>query len=376
MTINARSHVLVPLRADRGDPLQDTPQAIAAIGIGAIMAGKTHYADPRGTPDLRQAIADALQGELAWQYDQETEILVSAGATAAIFTIFMSLTSRGDVVLLPDPGWPTYGHMLHELGVECTRYPLPGGSGDSLAVWVAAVKRSMNDRVRIIVLNTPNNPTGAMIDAAHLAALSELLAEWPEVVVLSDDAYCHIVYDRARYASPISQRELAERTIVVRTFSKSHRMAGWRIGYIACPRRLIAPIRKAHFTMNCCASSIAQEAAAWALRYGNHLVDAATKEYEVLRNVVTAELNRIDGVCCDLPPAGLYVFPDVSALRESSQAIADALARQQQVFVYAGSLYGSAGEGHLRVCFASSVEQLVELTQRLRAFVGNGEFSR
>jgi aminotransferase len=282
----------------------------------------------------------------------------------------MSLLRPGDGVLVPDPGWPTYLKMMAALDLEPVRYPLPHLTPRrSPAQWLEELRRRTSEGVRLMIVNSPNNPSGAVLDAPYLECITRLCSRVPRLVILSDDAYCHMVYDRERYLAPARVPDLAERTLVVRTFSKSHSMAGWRIGYLAGPLELVQKVERLHITMNCCASSIAQEAAAWALVNACDILEETRIRYQVLRDYTVAELNRIGGVRCDVPQGGFYVFPDISFLGVPSQTVCDYLAAREQLFVNPGSIYGTAGEGHVRICFASDHHRLAEMARRFRRFV-------
>jgi aspartate/methionine/tyrosine aminotransferase len=356
---------LPPLHLARGDPAEATPLPIAEAGIAAIRAGRTHYADPAGLPELREAIAQGLAEEGLGTYDPGREILVAPGSAPAIFTALLALTGPGDEVLAPDPGWPTYGAMLAALGRRRRPYPmLPNAEA-----WLDALRARAGPSTRALILNTPHNPTGAVLGASHWQALATLCAERPRLVLLSDEAYSPLTYDGAHHLSPATVPALRPRVVVTRSFSKAYAMAGWRVGYLAAPEAPIGPIRALHQAQGGGAATMAQAAALWALACGEGLAADFRRRCRANRDYLVEALAPLPGFIPPSPQGTFYLFPDVSDLALSSAALAERLAAEARVFVYPGSLFGPAGEGHLRICFATSREVLAEFVRRLAGFV-------
>jgi len=211
--------------------------------------------------------------------------------------------------------------------------------------------------------------------AVQLSYLTQLCEENPNLVVLSDEPYHRIIFDGAAHISPASLPQLQSRTVVIHTFSKTYSMAGWRIGYIAAPLHLAKQIRAFHLSMNCCASSISQEAALWAITNGTDIVEDFRLRCQSNRDYLVKELNNISNFNCYSPQGTFYLFPDVSGFGVKSKELSELLAKSERVFVYPGSNYGISGEYHIRICFASTRTLLEELVRRLTRFVHNWENS-
>lgn len=350
----------------RGDPAEATPALIALAGIRAIEAGQTHYTDPRGAVELRTAIARALQAELSVSYRVEDEILATAGAAPAIFTTIAALTAPGDAVLLPDPGWPLYTQMVETLQRRPAFYPMPWPASElSPEAWAERLDAQITPETRLLILNSPHNPTGALLDAPWLAALAAVCAAHPQLIVLSDEVYNQIVFDGRVFCSPAALPQLAPRTVVVRSFSKAHRMPGWRVGYLAAPASLAGPIVRLHLAMNAFASSMSQAAALWALEHGEVLVRDFCRRCQEGRDFLAGALARLPDFRCAAPQGTFYLFPNITASGLSSERFAAQLAESRRISVYPGALYGPRGAGHIRLCFAVERPALEALVERL-----------
>lgn len=359
------SRSLPLLNFARGDPAEATPALIALAGIRAIESGQTHYSDPRGTAALRAAIAQTLQVELSVSYRPDDEILATAGAAPALFTTIMALTAPGDAVLLPDPGWPPYTQMVASLRRRPITYPMPWVESDLLpGAWSERLSALITPETRLIVLNSPHNPTGALLDAPWLASLAAVCDAHPQLIVLSDEVYSQIVFDDRVFCSPAALPHLTSRTVVVRSFSKAYRMPGWRVGYLAARAPLAGPIVRLHLAMNAFASSMSQAAALWALEHGADLARDFCRRCQEARDFLAAALNRLPDFRCATPQGTFYLFPNIAASGMRSERFAAQLA-ELGISVYPGALYGRAGEGHIRLCFAVERLTLEALVERL-----------
>lgn len=354
----------------RGDPIAATPSPIAQAAIQAIQAGETHYTHPLGIKALRETIAQILRAELSLTYQPQHNIIVTAGSAPAIFTALTALTTPSDTVLLPEPGWPPYATMVNTLNRHTRTYPIPwAGRFLSPEAWIDALQACITPNTRLMIVNSPHNPTGMILTAPYLRVLADVCALYPRLLVLSDEAYYQLTFDDVAYTSPVTLPELRERIVITRTFSKAYAMAGWRVGYLVAPDSLVGPIRDLHLAMNSYASSISQHAALWALAHGDTVVEDFRARYQANRDYLIPALNQIPGFHC-LPPQGtFYLFPSIANFGLSSQKFTAALAAAEHVYVYPGLHYGPSAAHHIRICFAVARHTLETFTERLCRFI-------
>jgi aspartate/methionine/tyrosine aminotransferase len=337
----------------RGDPPDNTPETIAKKGIEAIQFGNTHYTDPKGTEQLRQLISNSLSDEFNLQYHPQ-EILVTSGSSLGITTSILSLTSPGDEILIPDPGWPTYQKIIHQLHRKSVYYPMPfDGREISPQDYCKTLNSMVSSRTRMIIVNTPHNPTGFVLGREWLSALEDFLIKHPDIYLMSDETYRHLIFDGRTHISPAIFPTVKSRTIVIHSLSKSFLMTGWRMAYLAASAPCIEKISSLHIASNCCASSITQKAAEQAIQMPSSYFDTLNKYYENLRNFLVENLNKISHFNCDLPQGTFYLFANIAGFGISSLELTSQLKRSQKVYLYPGSLYGSSGEGFVRICFCN-----------------------
>ncbi|SOZ19511.1 aminotransferase class I/II-fold pyridoxal phosphate-dependent enzyme [Cupriavidus taiwanensis] len=347
-----------------GEPDFPTPKHIIDAGVAALESGHTRYTASAGTAQLRAAIASKLQRENQLGYDQN-EIVVGCGAKHIIFNAFMASLNPGDEVVIPAPYWVSYPDMVLLNGGVPKIVDCPGEAGFKLSA--EALERAITDKTRWVVLNSPNNPTGAVYSDSELRALGDVLLKHPNVHILTDEIYEHFVYGAARHVCLLNTTpELRSRTLLVNGLSKSHAMTGWRIGYGAGPAKLIKAITLLITQSTTCAAAATQGAAAAALEGPQQCVKDAAEMFEARRNRMVERLNAIDGIHCDLPDGAFYVFASVAGLLgrvtregrklEADVDVADFLREEGGVVTIDGSSYGLSP--YIRFSFATSMTEI------------------
>ncbi len=346
-----------------GDPDFPTPPHIVEAAAAAMAAGDTHYVASPGIVELRRAIADKLRADNGVAYDPD-EIIVTPGGKAAIYAAIVTLIDRGDEVLILDPGWVSYAPEVTLAEGVPVRVPLAAEEG--FAITAERLRPHLTARTRALILSTPNNPTGRVATHAELEAVAAVARE-RDLLVLSDEIYEKLVYDDALHLSIAALPGMRERTITLNGFSKAYAMTGWRLGYLAAPAPIVKQILKVHSHSVTCAASFSQRGAVAALAGPQEPIAAMVAAYDRRRHLVRDGLNAIPGVRCPLPEGAFYAFPDIRGTGLSSAACAELLIERARVAVTPGEAFGAAGEGHIRLSFATSDELLAGAIERIGA---------
>ena len=344
-----------------GDPDFPTPAHIVAAAADAMEAGDTHYVASPGIPELRAAIVDKLQRENGLRYSTD-EIIVTPGGKPAIFAAIMALVDRGDEVLILDPGWVSYAPEV--VIAEGTPVSVPLSADDNFAITEERLRPYITPRTRAIILCTPNNPTGRVATADELATVARLAQEH-DFYVLSDEIYEKLVYDGAVHRSIAALPGMWERTLTLNGFSKAYAMTGWRLGFLAAPQPIVKQILKVHSHSVTCAASFSQRGAVVALRGPQEFIAEMISAYDRRRHLVTNGLNAIPGVSCRLPEGAFYAMPDIRGTGLSSTDCAELLISEGGIAVTPGNAFGAAGEGFIRLSYATSDELLQQACQRM-----------
>ncbi len=342
-----------------GEPDFDTPDNVKAAGIAAIERGDTKYTAVNGTTALRAAIIDRLRRVAGVEYT-DAEISVGSGAKHVIFTALMATLSPGDEVLIPAPYWVSYPDMvvLNDGTPVIVRCPIE----DDFKLTPARLREGFTDRTRWLILNAPSNPTGAVYTRDELAALAEVLEEFPDVLVLTDEIYDEVFLGEGRCIGLLEAApQLRDRVLLVNGVSKTYAMTGWRLGYCAGPKPLVSAINKLQSHMSSCPSSISQAAAAEALSGDQSFVASAAKQYRARRDLVVDRINAIDGLRALAGDGAFYVFADCSGVIgrrtpegtviDSDDAFVGYLLEHARVATITGSAYGLSP--FFRVSFAT-----------------------
>ena len=347
-----------------GEPDFETPAHVAEAGIAAIRAGETHYCPSAGIAELREAAAAYLSASRGVDVSP-ANVLVATGAKPFLFFTILAVCDPGDEVIYPDPGFPIYESAISWAGA--TPVPLPLHEERDFTFDLAELERALSPRTRLVILNSPQNPTGGVIPAGDIAAAAELLAR-RDVWVLSDEVYWKLLYD-GEFASPAAVPGLLERTILLDGCSKTFAMTGWRCGFAAVPDALVDPLVRFFVNSTSCVPPFVQHAAVAALTGPMDDVDAMVSEFRVRRDLVVRGLNELPGVSCRTPAGAFYAFPNVSATGVAADELARRLLDEAGVAVLAGSAFGSVGRDNLRLSYANSQENLREALRRMRSFL-------
>lgn len=356
-------HDLIHLEIGR--PHADTPDNIKQATIAALKAGRVHYTDPRGTPELRQALATKLRDRNGIDAGPD-DILVTNGLTHASFVTFMAMLDPGDEVILLEPYYPQHPGKIELAGARPVFARLD--AADNFAIRAEAIEAVITDRTRMIALINPANPTGRVYGRDELQILADIAIRH-DLMVASDEVYEDIVYDGGRHVSIAALNGMRDRTVTMFAFTKSFAMDGWRIGYLAAPGWLMPALQKVAANDVTHVNTFIQDGALAAVTGPGAILDDLVADDRRKRDFVVASLNQMPGVRCVSPEGTIYAFPDISQTGIPSQRLADMILEQAHVVVEAGSFYGAAGEGHLRVCFGSeSMARLEQGMKRLSAF--------
>lgn len=343
-----------------GQPDEPTYPNIAQAGMRAIQEGFTRYTPSGGIAALREVIAEDAGKRRGLRFEP-SQVVVGPGVKPFLFFPTLALVRPGDEVLYPDPGFPTYRAMIEV--ADGTPLPVPLREEDDFSFDLQAFDRMVSERTRLVILNSPSNPTGGVMPLAaleHIAEAARRLDFW----VLSDEIYSRLVYGPP--APTIAALPgMAERTILCDGFSKTYAMTGWRLGFGVMPPALAERVELLLTHSVGCTASFTQIAGLEALRGPQDQVEAVVDQYRQRRDLLVDGLNRIPGVRCRLPQGAFYAFPNVACFGKPSDWLAEYLLEEAGVAILPGTSFGDNGEGHLRLCFANSLENLQEALARL-----------
>ncbi len=347
-----------------GEPDFPTPRHIIDAAYRAMLDGYTHYGPASGLPELRRAVARYVSETRRLNVDPD-QVVITPGGKPVIFFTVLSLVEPGDEVILPDPGFPIYESAVSFAGG--TPVPVPLREERDFRLDVADIRARLNDRTRLIILNSPHNPTGSVLTPVDLATIADLVKQH-DVYVLSDEIYSRIIYD-AQHHSIASLPGMADRTIILDGFSKTYAMTGWRLGYGVFPPDLVPGIIRLMVNSVSCTATFVQLAGLAALEGPQDCVDAMVAEFRRRRDFLVPALNDIPGISCRQPQGAFYAFPSVKALPLSSREFADRLLSEFGVAVLSGDAFGAGGRGFLRLSYANSLENLERAIGRFRRAV-------
>jgi len=351
------------LHLEVGEPDFDTPEHIKQAAYQALKEGFTHYGSGRGILELRRAISEDL-AKRGIEANPESEILVTPGSKHAIYCACLATLNPGDEVLVLSPAWPTFYACIQ--AAEARPVEVPTGEGYSLNE--EGMKERITNRGRMILVNSPNNPTGGALKEKEVQTVADL-AKDQDFLVLSDEIYNRLVYDDFKPVSMASLEGMGERTVTVNGFSKTYAMTGWRLGYAAANKEIIEAMGRVQETTTTHPATFVQKAGVAALKGSQDCVDQMVKEYDRRRKTIVKGLNDMPGITCPTPRGAFYAFPDFSALKKPSEEIVEKLLEEEGVCTTAGSIFGTHGEGHIRLSYATSLNVIIEAMEKLRNFV-------
>lgn len=346
-----------------GEPDFDTPRNIVDAGVDALHKGFTHYGPSAGLPQLREAIAQYVSETRAVNSVPD-EVVVVPGGKPIIFFVILAFADEGDEVIYPNPGFPIYESMIDYVGAKAV--PIRLREEMDFRLDVDELAALINDRTKLIILNSPQNPTGGVLEMIDLERIAKAIGD-RDVMVLSDEIYSRLIFEGAHH-SIMSLDGMKERTILLDGFSKTYAMTGWRMGYGVMRADLAAHISRLMTNSNSCTASFSQIAGVEALRGPQDSVTKMCAEFKKRRDVMVAGLNKIKGFSCGLPKGAFYVFPNISETGWPSKKLADALLEEAGVAALSGTAFGKFGEGYLRFSVANSIENIEKALERVDAW--------
>ncbi len=347
-----------------GAPDFRTPDNVVEAGRAALADGYHFYTPAKGLPQVRAAVAQDVERRRGVRVDPNQVMIVPGGKPTMFFAIQM-LGEEGAEILYPNPGFPIYESMIEFSGAKAVPIELREESGFEFDP--DEVLAQINERTRMIIVNTPANPTGGVIGRAALDRLVAGLEDHPHVAVLADEIYSRILYDGLEHVSLLQYESIRDRTILLDGWSKTWSMTGWRLGYGIWPKDLIAHAERLQINCNSCASAPVQVAGIEALLGPQDQVDAMVAAFDQRRRLIVDELNSIPGFSCVEPKGAFYAFPNITGTGMTSREIQDRLLQEVGVATVAGTAFGRFGEGYLRFSYAESAEKIREACQRVRA---------
>lgn len=343
-----------------GEPDFDTPQHIIDAACKALNSGYTHYTPSAGIPELRQAIAEEMSRTRGIPVEPEN-VVVTPGGKPIMFYAILALAEPGDEVIYPNPGFPIYESMINFTGAKPV--PIPLREEYNFAFDIDEFKKLVTDKTRLIIINSPHNPTGGILDKETLHEMAKIAME-RDIPVLSDEIYDRILYD-GEFHSIASIPGMQERTIILNGFSKTYAMTGWRLGYGVMPKDFAVHITRLMTNSNSCTNAATQIAGIAALKGPQDDVDRMVAAFRERRDVIVNGLNQIPGVSCVLPKGAFYAFPNIKGTGMGSKALADYLLNEAGVACLSGTSFGAYGEGYLRLSYANSVENIKKALARM-----------
>ncbi len=350
----------------QGDPDFNTPDHIKHAAIKALQENLTHYGDSRGILELREAIAEKLLRENKIEVDPATEIIVTPGGKHAVFCSILALIEPGDGVMFFDPAWVSYEPMVHITEGVPIRVPLHKEK-DDFVFSESLLDELSDERTKLFILNSPHNPTGKVFSKKEI----EIIASWAlkkNAYILTDEVYEKIIFDPHQHWSIAALPGMKERTVTVNAFSKSFAMTGWRLGYLAGPKKVVNRVNKVHQHCATCTCTFIQKAGIAALKGPQEFISEMAREYEKRSNVVVEGLNKIRGIDLVRPQGTFYIFPDISATGLSSLKFGERLLDEVGVAVTPGIGFGESYDDFVRIACTNSMDEILEALKRMASF--------
>jgi len=350
-----------------GQPDFQTPGHIVEAAVKALRDGHHGYTPANGIPELRQAVAADIERRLGVEIDPDLVLAVPGGKVTMFFAV-LTFGEPGAEILYPNPGFPIYESIIAFSGA--TPVPIPLLEENGFAFSAEDVLARITPATRLIILNSPANPTGGVTPRAEVDKLAAGLARHPQVAVLSDEIYSQMLYDGQAHASLLHYPEIRDRVILLDGWSKTYAMTGWRLGYAVWPRRLIEGATRLAINCHSCVNAPAQWAGIAALTGPQEPVTEMVAAFEARRRVVIEELNAIPGISCVTPGGAFYAFPNITGTGIAAKELEVKLLEEAGVATVAGTSFGRFGEGYLRLSYANSVDNIRAAMERIRAWLG------
>ncbi len=347
-----------------GQPDFPTPANVCQAAFQAMQAGYTGYGPAAGLLEFRKAVADEVAQTRGITVDSD-EVVVTPGAKPIIFFTILALVNAGDEVIYPNPGFPVYESVIDFVGGKAV--PLPLLEEVDFRFRIEDLEQAISDRTKLLILNSPQNPTGGLLQVEDLAAIAHLAAKH-DFYILSDEIYSRILYE-GEHQSILQFPGMQQRTILLDGHSKTYSMTGWRLGYGVAPRAIAQKMEQLMINSNSCTCSFTQIAGIEALQGPQDAVHQMVSEFQRRRDAIVEGLNQIEGIHCLKPRGAFYVFPNVKQIPLPCQALADYLMEEAGVALLAGTAFGQYGDGYLRLSYANSLENIHAALKRIEAAV-------
>ena len=351
-----------------GQPDFRTPDFIVEAAVKALRDGHHGYTPANGIPPLREAVAADLAKRFKVEVSPDSVMIMPGGKP----TMFMSILMFGEPgveIMYPDPGFPIYRSMIEFTGAK--PIPVPVREENGFAFSAEETLKLITPRTRLLIVNSPANPTGGVTPKAEVDKLVAGLENWPDVAIMSDEIYDHMVYDGETHVCLLSYPSIRDRLILLNGWSKTYAMTGWRLGYAVWPGKLYDYARKLAVNLHSCVNASAQYAGLAALKGSQDEVTKMVVEFDKRRKVVVDGLNKLPGVSCATPKGAFYAFPNIKRTGWKAKALASALLEDAGVAIIGGPDFGILGEGYIRVSYANSTENILKALDRMREFLAN-----
>ncbi|MEM3442544.1 MAG: pyridoxal phosphate-dependent aminotransferase [Candidatus Bathyarchaeia archaeon] len=344
-----------------GEPDFDTPKNIKEAAVKALYSGYTHYVPAAGIPELREAIAQYISKTRGIEVDPD-EVVVTPGAKPIMFFAILALVNPGEEVMYPNPGFPIYESVINFVGAKPV--PIPLLEEKDFSVDHEYFKEKFSKKTKMIILNSPENPTGGVLTKEDLKLIADCIGNRNDIFVLSDEIYSRIIYE-GKHESIASLPEMKEKTIILDGFSKTYAMTGWRLGYGVMQKELAQKVTQLMVNSNSCTCAFVQMAGVEALNGPQDEVDKMVAEFRKRREIIVNGLNKIKGIKCKKPRGAFYVFPNITGTGMDCRKLGEYLLNEAGVAVLPGTSFGKYGEGYLRLSFANSIENINKALNRI-----------
>lgn len=345
-----------------GEPDFDTPQNIKKAAIEAMNKGYTHYVPAAGIPELREAIAEHISKSRGLDVKPE-EVVVTPGAKPIMFFSVLACVEPGDEVMYPNPGFPIYESIIKFVGAKPV--PMPLKEENDFRLDGEDFKKKLSSKTKMIILNSPENPTGGVLTRENLKLIADSIANRDDLLVLSDEIYSRIIYE-GKHESIATFPNMKEKTIILDGFSKTYAMTGWRLGYGVMRKDLAEKITQLMINSNSCTCAFTQMAGVEALKGPQDEPRKMVEEFRRRREAIVSGLNKIEGISCKKPQGTFYVFPNVKRVGMNCRQLSDHLLKNAGVAVLPGTAFGEYGDGYLRISFANSLQNIEKALKRIK----------
>lgn len=348
-----------------GEPDFPTPENICEAAIASIRAGDTHYTPSAGIPEMRNSIANYISKTRGIEVHPD-EVVMTPGAKPIMFFAILALVNEGDEVIYPNPGFPIYESMINFVGGKAVPLQLKEEMG--FAFDVADLKKLITPKTRMVIINTPQNPTGGILTESEIRQIGEVLKDHPDIMILSDEIYSRLIF-KGDHFSITQIPGFKDRTIILDGFSKTYAMTGWRAGYGVMNTELAASIAKLMTNSNSCTNTVVQKACIEAYEGPQDSVEKMKQEFMIRRDIIVDGLNSIKGFSCIVPNGAFYAFPNITKTGYTSKELSDHILYKGGVASLAGTAFGKFGEGYLRFSYANSRENIQEAIKRIKEII-------